>query len=588
MRIFRVSLLWKILLSTSVALTLLFAMTAFLVQRSVIGTTSKNLEEEVKASFRAYESLWKARANLLAAISNVLSSMSDVRAAFTTGDQATIRDTARELWAKISQENALFLVADPQGRVIASLGEPAGVQQRDQLPVVRSALKLFPKQAAGFLEQNGKLFQVVLTPVYIESGRGPALINVLVAGYEVDRGVAGNLKESTGGSEFVFIVDGRAITSTLTAPATAALLKSMAANEWAMPERISDGSIEYAPLVTPLRNIDGNPIGSLWILRSFEAAHQRISTLQSQMALIWLGALLIGFVLTSLLARRIMKPVAELDRAAAEVSRRNYDYRVHVHGNDELARLATTFNAMCSSIQSARDELIRHERISTIGRLSTSIVHDLRSPLAAIYGGAEMLVDSELSPEQVNRLAKNIYRASRQIQELLQELIDVSRGKTEGAEICKLHDVITAAWSFLSAGAELQGVKLELSVSEDLECPMERARVERAFLNLMENALEAMPVGGTIRVHARTQDHDVVVDLEDTGPGISAQVRDRLFQPFVTAGKKNGLGLGLALSRQTLLDNGGDLWVDLTATAGARFCLRLPVLKVGADVEASV
>src|SRR6266404_3468562 len=108
MKTFRVSLLWKILLSTSVALTLLFGLTAFLVQRSVIGTTSRNLEEEVKASFRAYESLWKARANLLAAISSVLSGMSDVRAAFTTGDQATIRDTARELWAKVSQESALF------------------------------------------------------------------------------------------------------------------------------------------------------------------------------------------------------------------------------------------------------------------------------------------------------------------------------------------------------------------------------------------------------------------------------------------------------------------------------------------------
>ena len=89
---------------------------------------------------------------------------------------------------------------------------------------------------------------------------------------------------------------------------------------------------------------------------------------------------------------------------------------------------------MCASIRNAREELIRQERISTIGRLSSSIVHDLRNPLAAIYGGAEMLVDSELTPAQMKRLAGNIYRSSRRIQELLQDLLNTSRGKVEKAE----------------------------------------------------------------------------------------------------------------------------------------------------------
>ena len=84
-------------------------------------------------------------------------------------------------------------------------------------------------------------------------------------------------------------------------------------------------------------------------------------------------------------------------------------------------------------IRQAREDLIRQERISTIGRLSGSIVHDLRNPLAAIYGGAEMLVDAELPPAHVKRLAGNIYRASRRIQELLQDLLNVSRGKAERA-----------------------------------------------------------------------------------------------------------------------------------------------------------
>src|SRR5437660_10429090 len=109
-----------------------------------------------------------------------------------------------------------------------------------------------------------------------------------------------------------------------------------------------------------------------------------------------------------------------------------------------MGRLARTFNTMCASIRQARVDLIRQERISTIGRLSSSIVHDLRNPLAAIYGGAEMLVDTELSPSQMKRLAANIYRASRRIQELLQDLVNVSRGKSKAAEICNLREGVEA------------------------------------------------------------------------------------------------------------------------------------------------
>src|SRR2546423_238989 len=97
-RLTHLSLLWKILLSTSIAITVLFALTGWIVQEHVIHPTSLSLKEEVKASFRAYESLGRSRADMLSSVSLVLSRMSDVRAAFSTGDQATIRDTAGELW----------------------------------------------------------------------------------------------------------------------------------------------------------------------------------------------------------------------------------------------------------------------------------------------------------------------------------------------------------------------------------------------------------------------------------------------------------------------------------------------------------
>jgi signal transduction histidine kinase len=256
---------------------------------------------------------------------------------------------------------------------------------------------------------------------------------------------------------------------------------------------------------------------------------------------------------------------------------------VGVESGDELGRLATTFNGMCESIQHAREDLTRQERISTIGRLSTSIVHDLRNPLAAIYAGSEMLVDSQLPAPQVRRLATNIYRASRLIQEMLQQLLNASRGRTGTAEVCAVREVISAAWSNVEAAAEAQHVSLISEVPDALECPMERERMERVFRNLFENALEAMPGGGTVRVtlngaagaDSLHEDSRIEIVVKDSGPGIPPGMRARLFQPFVTMGKKNGLGLGLALSRQTLLDHGGDLWLD-GAGSGAEFHLRLP------------
>jgi two-component system, NtrC family, C4-dicarboxylate transport sensor histidine kinase DctB len=118
-------------------------------------------------------------------------------------------------------------------------------------------------------------------------------------------------------------------------------------------------------------------------------------------------------------------------------------------------------------------------------------------------------------------------------------------------------------------------------VPDGLECPMERARMERVFSNLFENAIEAMRSGGRISIGSEANGEDILVSVEDSGPGVSPALRGRLFQPFVTVGKKNGLGLGLALSRQTLLDHGGDLWLDANGT-GARFCLRLPNVANGA------
>ena len=578
-RFSHLSLLTKIMLSTSVAITLLFGVTGEIVLRNITKTMSDSLEAEVQGSFRAYASLWETRTELLNSVSRLLASMSDVRAAFGTGDKATIRDSASELWSRISTSAGVFLVTDPRGTVIASLGGVTSPSLRNDLDLVQVAEKRFPRQSSGFFLEAGELYNLSVTPVYVQSGAGQDLLNVLVAGERVDAIVAQRLKDATR-SEFLFLTPSGVIASTLNPRATAAVVANL--GRGASNSRVSDGVVEYAHFETPLLDMMGNEVGKICILRSFENAQRRIAGLSTNIVLLWLAAILSGFALTYVLARRIVEPVERLDRAAAEVARQNYAIEVPVTSEDEMGRLARTFNLMCASIRQAREDLIRQERISTIGRLSGSIVHDLRNPLAAIYGGAEMLVDADLPPANVKRLAGNIYRASRRIQELLQDLLNVSRGKQSSLETCRLREVVAAATESLGATAEAQSVRIEVEVAAELEVPLERSRVERLFVNLIANALEAIEGAGVVRITAEIVDGAAVVHVEDSGPGIAPEIRAQLFQPFVSAGKRNGLGLGLALSRQTVLDHGGDMWVESESGRGARFSFRLPGAHLGA------
>jgi signal transduction histidine kinase len=211
------------------------------------------------------------------------------------------------------------------------------------------------------------------------------------------------------------------------------------------------------------------------------------------------------------------------------------------------------------------------ENISSLGWLSTSIVHDLRNPLGTIYAGATMLMDQDSTPAQVKRLAGNIYRAASRMRDLLADLANVAGGNESTAEMCDIREVIAMALEAMAS----QNVQIRLDAPEPVETRLVRSRIARVFVNLIANSTEAMPGGGEIRIEVGKAHGCALVAVEDTGPGIPSRIRDRLFVPFVTEGKDNGLGLGLALCRQTILDHGGDMWAE--PAAGARFVIRLPL-----------
>jgi len=220
----------------------------------------------------------------------------------------------------------------------------------------------------------------------------------------------------------------------------------------------------------------------------------------------------------------------------------------------------------------------RQGRISSVDQLSTSILHDLRNPLASICGCSEMLVDLDLTPEQVRRLSSNIHQAAGRMRELLGNLFDLTQGKIAGAEPCSIREMITRACEIIAAAAYDQRIEISLDLQVQREIRAVRGRMERVFINLVTNAVEAMPRGGRILIAAKETTDYALIEVEDSGPGIPPEIQDRLFEPFVSARKKDGLGLGLATSLRTVRDHGGEMWTE--SARGARFVIRLP-LKEG-------
>src|SRR5262249_38545397 len=159
------------------------------------------------------------------------------------------------------------------------------------------------------------------------------------------------------GGDFAFVSGSRIFASTLRGTDPLSLRQSTKHPDQIV--RLQLGNEEYLAIGNVINDIDGSPLGRLFVLRSMASARRSLRDLEQLALLIWFIAILAGLVSTFALARRIVEPIRQLDKAASEVARSNYGYRLPVKGDDELGRLARTFNDMCESIQNAQSELVR-------------------------------------------------------------------------------------------------------------------------------------------------------------------------------------------------------------------------------------
>ena len=309
--------------------------------------------------------------------------------------------------------------------------------------------------------------------------------------------------------------------------------------------------------------------------------------------------LVVGALVSLLIGRRITRPLKELTTAAESVSRGTYDRPV-AGGRDELGRLAASFDAMARQVATARRELEKRAAEADAARREAEAAnsaksdflammsHELRTPLNAIGGYAQLMqmgVHGPLTTEQQEALQR-IERSQAHLLALITDLLDFTRidaGRVQfEIEDVPLDEVLAVVAAL--AGPQLQSRAVRFtkaSYPPDLRVHADRARLSQILLNLTGNAIKYTRDGGEIAVTTDANEHQVRIHLRDTGPGIPPDRLEQIFEPFVQGDRafnrpNDGVGLGLAISRQLARGMDGDVTVASVLGQGSTFTVTLP------------
>jgi two-component system, NtrC family, sensor kinase len=348
-----------------------------------------------------------------------------------------------------------------------------------------------------------------------------------------------------------------------------------------------------------LQQLENGLSSSIRLLHgSIEARiHERVRQAQergrnTEVAIILLPVFAIGVgLLATGLAARSLRPVRTLIEGIARVRKGDYETKIGVEGEDEIAVLAREFDAMAQALKEReqqlkqkQEELLRAERLAAVGRVSAQVAHEVRNPLSSIGLNVEMLTDqlegATFKNPAEGREAKELLAAvTREVDRVTEITEDYLRLARLPAPVLRPENVVAIledVATFSRGELERAGVKTVTTFPPaPLEVKADEAQLRQVFLNLIRNAREAMDHGGTLTLTAWTTDEVAELRVQDTGSGMTPEVKERIFEPFFTT-KAGGTGLGLSLSRQIVEAHGGQIDVESIPGKGTTFIVKIP------------
>lgn len=313
-------------------------------------------------------------------------------------------------------------------------------------------------------------------------------------------------------------------------------------------------------------------------------------TLLAQLVFTGIAMVAIVAILAMVIARRLSGPIEHLSRAVEAVGAGNFDVSVKAGSRDEVAQLAASFNTMAvnlrereTRLREAHAQLLHSEKMAAIGQLSAGLAHEVKNPLAGILGYAQLTRRSLNDPDVITKNLDVIERETRRCTDIISNLMRFARQETGERAVTDINVAVSRAIALVDHQLGLHKVRIETELHSGLSPVSCNAnQLQQVVMNLLINAQQIMePAGGTVHVRTRMSESDVIIEVDDTGPGVPPELRTRIFEPFFTtkqAGK--GTGLGLSVSYGLIRDHGGDIRVSDAPSGGARFTISLPT---GAD-----
>jgi len=332
----------------------------------------------------------------------------------------------------------------------------------------------------------------------------------------------------------------------------------------------------------PLKNTAGKVMAVLTVAISrsgLVAEQQQIRAIAYSVAG---GGILLAIIFSLWIAARVSRPVEELARAAEEVASGSWDTQVPVRGRDEVAVLARSFNHMTGHLTNQREKLVQSERVAAWRELARRLAHELKNPLFPLQLTVENLVRARQLPaaefdEVFNECTQTLSMEIDNLKTIIGRFSDFSKMPKPELERIDARDVVGRVHALYAISSE-DGPKINLETDVDdrpMPLMVDPELLHRALSNLVLNAKDAMPEGGTVTISTHPKGDAVELRVADTGLGLTPEECERLFTPYYTT-KQHGTGLGLAIVQSVVADHAGTITVESLAGHGATFVITLP------------
>jgi len=517
----------------------------------------------------------------------LIADLPKLKAALDTKDPETVRPFAEEYQRLIGSD--LLVVTNPSGQIMAEAG-------RLQTPRGNAAVELAIRQATQGREAvslwpvRGGVIQVVSTPSVING----QVLGTISAGFSLDEEAATHFKALTN-SDIAFAMDGRIQASTLPRDFDSKLAP-LAGLQGVRTVKLGDNDyvvtsrdLPIVPTTTADASNSGGNVPNALILRSRTDRLRFLNIVHRELAVTAVLAVFAATLVSYAVARTVTRPLGTITAAMREMAATgDLTKRITLspggRWEDEDARLlASTFNTMTESIARFQRDAAQRERLSSLGRLSTVVAHEIRNPLMIIKAALRSLKHEPSSSPRIQTAVADIDEEVTRLNHIVSEVLDFARpikfdrAPTDLNALCQ--DAVRAAT------ADAPDVGVELDLQRDLPpIVTDGERLRLALVNILTNARHAVLAEphGSVRVAARvglitrrTNGGRVIVEIRDDGVGIAPEDLARVFDPFFTT-RKTGTGLGLAITRNIIEGLGGAITITSRAGEGTTVRLDLP------------